>query len=78
MTAKSYPVQRHVPVTFNTEVPPPPPPGIQGWQRQKKGIVMSKNGTNDVLYMLIIITNAFIMKRHCRQKVSVYMLSVVV
>ena len=30
MTAKSYPVQRHVPVTFNMEVhlpPPPPPPG---------------------------------------------------
>ena len=27
MTAKSYPVQRHVPVTFNMEVPPPPPGG---------------------------------------------------
>ena len=27
MTAKSYPVQRHVPVTVNMEVPPPPPPG---------------------------------------------------
>ena len=26
MTAKSYPVQRHV--TVNMEVPPPPPPGI--------------------------------------------------
>ena len=25
MTVKSYPVQRHVPVTFNMEVPPPPP-----------------------------------------------------
>ena len=25
MTAKSYPVQRHVPVTVNMEVPPPPP-----------------------------------------------------
>ena len=24
MTAKSYPVQRHVPVKFNMEVPPPP------------------------------------------------------
>ena len=24
MTAKSYPVQRHVPVTVNIEVPPPP------------------------------------------------------
>ena len=27
MTAKTYPVQRHVPVTFNMEVPPPPPGG---------------------------------------------------
>ena len=26
MTAKPYPVQRHVPVTFNMEVLPPPPP----------------------------------------------------
>ena len=25
MIAKSYPVQRHVPDTFNMEVPPPPP-----------------------------------------------------
>ena len=29
MTAKSYPVHRHVPVTFNMEVPPPPP-GLHG------------------------------------------------
>ena len=28
MTAKTYPVQRHVPVTFNMEVPPPPPAGL--------------------------------------------------
>ena len=29
MTAKSFPVQRHVHVTVNMEVPPPPP-GITG------------------------------------------------
>ena len=30
MTAKSYPVQRHVPVTFNMGRPPPPPGGGPG------------------------------------------------
>ena len=35
MTAKTYPVQRHVPVTFNMEVAPPPPPPGSGVQLQQ-------------------------------------------
>ena len=48
MTAKSYPVQRHVPVTFNMEVPPPPP-GCRAWPAEKvdREIEVSKYSPHD-------------------------------
>ena len=42
MIAKSYPCQRHVPDTFNMEVPPPPP-GKQARKKTKKEKKMEKN-----------------------------------